>query len=65
MSANVRPIKNVTYTIELAPVNNHEDSPLFYGQIKETGQMFLMSFEDAQSLASSPLEDNVHLMQTK
>ena len=62
---NVRPVKNVTYTIELAPVNNHEDSPLFYGQIKETGQMFLMSFEDAQSLASSPLENNVHLMQTK
>ena len=62
---NVRPVKNVTYTIELAPANNHEDTPLFYGQIKETGQFFLMSFEDAQSLGSSPLEDNVQLMQTE
>jgi len=62
---NVRPVKNVTYTIELAPANNHEDTPLFYGQIKETGQLFLMSFEDAQSLGSSPLEHNVQLMQTE
>ncbi len=62
---NVRPVKNVCYTIELAPVNNQDDTPLFYGQIKETGQLFLMSFEDAQSLGSSPLEDNVRLMQTK
>lgn len=61
----VRPIKDVTYTIEIAPVNNYESTPLFYGRIKEQGLIFLMSFEDAQSLASSPLDDNVKLMQTE
>lgn len=61
----VRPVKDVTYTIEITPVNNVDSTPLFYGRIKETGQIFLMSFEDAQSLASSPLEDNVKLMQSE
>ncbi len=59
---DVKPTKDITYTIEIAPVNNYEDKPLFYGRIKESGQIFLMKFEDAQSIGSSPLEDNIRVL---
>ena len=51
------PLQQQRYTIEIAPVNNYEDTPLFYGRIKETRQMFIISFEDAQSLGSMPFDD--------
>ncbi len=57
-----RPTVETSYTIEIAPVNNTDDKPMFYGRIRETGQLFLMKFEDAQSIGSSPLEDNVHVL---
>ena len=51
------PLQQQRFTIEIAPVNNYEDTPLFYGRIKETRQMFIISFEDAQSLGSMPFDD--------
>lgn len=58
----VRPVKEISYTIEIVPVNNYDEKPLFYGRLKETGQLFLMTFEDAQSMGSSPLEGDIHII---
>ena len=52
------PMQQQSYTIEIAPMNNYEETPLFYGRIKETRQLFIISFEDAQSLGSMPFDDN-------
>lgn len=51
------PMQQQRYTIEIAPMNNSDDMPLFYGRIKETRQLFIISFEDAQSLNSMPFDD--------
>lgn len=45
-----------TITIEIAPADNTSDKPLFYGRIAETGALFTLQFEDAQSLAGSILD---------
>lgn len=45
-----------TVTIDIAPMNNISDKPPFYGRIRETGEMFVLSFGDAQGLAASLLD---------
>lgn len=45
-----------TVTIEIAPMNNVSDTPPFYGRIRETGEMFVLSFGDAQGLAAGLLD---------
>lgn len=56
-----RPVLEKSFTIEIVPANNTDDQPMFYGRIRETGQLFLIKFEDAQGIGSSPLE-NVQVM---
>lgn len=43
-------------TIEIAPADNRSDKPIFYGRIRETGALFTLQFNDAQSLAGSILD---------
>ncbi len=43
-------------TIEIVPVENISDEPHFYGRIVETGELFMLSFADAQGLAGSILD---------
>ncbi len=62
LALNERPTVTKSYTVEITPANNEEDRPFFYGRIRETGQLFLMKYEDAQSIGSSPLEDNVQIV---
>lgn len=45
-----------TITIEIAPADNSSDKPLFYGRIRETGALFTLLFDDAQSLAGNILD---------
>ncbi len=45
-----------TVTFEIVPTDNTSDKPHFYGRIKETGELFLLTFEDAQGLAGSILD---------
>lgn len=45
-----------TVTIDIAPMNNVSDNPPFYGRIRETGELFILSFGDAQGLAGSILD---------
>lgn len=45
-----------TITLEIAPSNNTSDKPFFYGRIVETGELFVLPFEDAQGLAGSILD---------
>lgn len=43
-------------TIEIAPANYDSDKPFFYGRLVETGQLFILPFDTAQSLAGDFLE---------
>ena len=43
-------------TISIAPANYNSDKPFFYGRIEETGQLFILPYEVAQSLAGDFLE---------
>lgn len=45
-----------TRTISIAPANYNSDKPFFYGRIEETGQLFILPYEVAQSLAGDFLE---------
>jgi hypothetical protein len=45
-----------TKTIEIAPANYDSDKPFFYGRLVETGQIFVLPYEKAQSLAGDFLE---------
>lgn len=45
-----------TRTIEIAPAAYDSERPFFYGRIVETGQLFIIPFEDAQSLAGDFLD---------
>lgn len=45
-----------TITIEVAPSDQHSDKPFFYGRIRETGEIFILPFEEAQGLAGSILD---------
>ena len=45
-----------TRTLQIAPASYDSDKPFFYGRVVETGQLFILSFEDAQSLAGDFLD---------
>lgn len=45
-----------TITIEIAPSEEISDTPFFYGRIRETGELFILPFQDAQNLAGSILD---------
>lgn len=45
-----------TRTLQIAPAAYDSDKPFFYGRVVETGQIFILSFEDAQSLAGDFLD---------
>ena len=45
-----------TITLEIAPAEPSNPRSIFYGRIRETGEMFVLSYEDAQSLGATPLE---------
>lgn len=43
-------------TIEVAPSDQTSDKPFFYGRIKETGELFMLPFAEAQGLAGNILD---------
>ncbi len=45
-----------TRTIEIVPGDNTSDAPFFYGRLKETGELFILRYEDAQGLAGDMLD---------
>lgn len=45
-----------TRTLQIAPANYDSDKPFFYGRLVETGQLFIISYEDAQSLSGDFLD---------
>ena len=45
-----------THTIEISPSQGDSDKPFFYGRIVETGELFILSFEDAQGLAGDIID---------
>lgn len=51
-----RKTHSVTHTIEIAPAAYDSDRPFFYGRLVETGQLFIIPYEDAQSLAGDFLD---------
>ena len=48
--------KAAVYTINISPAAYDSDRPFFYGQIAETGQLFILTYEDAQSLAGNIID---------
>ncbi|MGN0836181.1 MAG: DUF4340 domain-containing protein [Akkermansia sp.] len=51
-----RPTRRETRTIEIAPAVYDSDKPHFYGRLVETGELFLLTFDDAQGLAGDILD---------
>lgn len=45
-----------TLTLEIAPALNMGNKPFFYGRILETGELFILNNENANSLANSVLD---------
>lgn len=45
-----------TRTISIAPSDYDSDKPYFYGRMEETGELFILSFDDAQGLAGDVLD---------
>lgn len=45
-----------TRTITITPSDYDSDTPYFYGRMEETGELFILSFDDAQSLAGDILD---------
>ena len=45
-----------TITLEIAPAEPENPRSIFYGRLRETGELFVLSNEDAQSLGATPLE---------
>ncbi len=45
-----------TLTLEIAPSDYEGEQPFFYGRIVETGELFMLSYRDAQGLAGSILD---------
>lgn len=43
-------------TLQISPASYDSDKPFFYGKIVETNQLFILPFEDAQSLAGDILD---------
>ena len=48
--------KSVVRTLQIAPAAYDSDRPFFYGRLLETGQLFILTYEDAQSLAGDILD---------
>ena len=51
-----RSTQRQTITIEVAPSEEASDKPFFYGRVVETGELFVLPFDDAQGLAGSILD---------
>lgn len=45
-----------TRTLEITPSDYDSDTPYFYGRLVETGDLFILNFEDAQGLAGDMLD---------
>lgn len=56
LALDERKTHRTTLTIEIAPSELASDTPFFYGRIRETGDMFILPFEEAQGLAGSILD---------
>ena len=48
--------KSVVRTLQIAPAAYDSERPFFYGRLQETGQLFILSYDDAQSLAGDILD---------
>lgn len=48
--------KSEVRTLQIAPAAYDSERPFFYGRLLETGQLFILSYEDAQSLAGDILD---------
>ena len=48
--------KSEVRTLQITPADYDSDRPFFYGRIAETGQLFILTYEDAQSLAGDILD---------
>lgn len=46
----------VVRTLQIAPASYDSDKPFFYGRVVETNQLFILPFEEAQSLAGDFLD---------
>lgn len=51
-----RKTHSVTRTLQIAPAAYDSDRPFFYGRVLETNQLFILPYEDAQSLAGDFLD---------
>lgn len=51
-----RNIHAETRTISIAPSGYDTDKPYFYGRMEETGELFILSYDDAQGLAGDVLD---------
>lgn len=51
-----RKTRSEVRTLQIAPAAYDSDRPFFYGRLLETGQLFILSYEDAQSLAGDFLD---------
>lgn len=45
-----------TRTISIAPADYDTDKPYFYGRMEETGELFILPFDEAQNLAGDILD---------
>lgn len=45
-----------TRTLSISPSDYDSDTPYFYGRMEETGELFILSYEDAQGLAGDVLD---------
>lgn len=45
-----------TRTISISPSDYDSDKPFFYGRMEETGELFILSYDDAQGLAGDVLD---------
>ncbi len=52
-----RAVHQETRTLQIAPADTGADKPYFYGRIVETGELFILSYDDAMGLAGSVLEN--------
>jgi hypothetical protein len=48
--------KSEVRTVQIAPASYDSDRPFFYGRVVETNQLFILNYEDAQSLAGDILD---------
>lgn len=51
-----RKTHSVTRTLQIAPASYDSNKPFFYGRLEETGQLFVIPYEVAQSLAGDFLD---------